>query len=51
MLHFLSYLVKEYKYWEQSINTANIVFLSDYIIRYISILYAIQIADIFSSKW
>ena len=40
MLYFFSYLVKEYKYWKQSTNTANIVFLS-----------ANQIEDIFSCKW
>ena len=39
MLYFFSYLVKEYKYWKQSANTANIVLLS-----------ANQIADIFSYK-
>ena len=36
MLYFFSYLVKEYKYWKLSTNTANIVLLS-----------ANQIADIF----
>ena len=36
MLYFFSYLVKEYKYWKQSANTANIVLLS-----------VNQIADIF----
>ena len=36
---FFSYLAKEYKYWKQSTNTANIVLLS-----------ANQIADIFSCK-
>ena len=39
MLYFFSYIVKEYKYWKQSTNTANIVLLS-----------ANQIADIFSCK-
>ena len=39
MLYFFPYLVKEYKYWKQSINTANIVLLS-----------ADQIVDSFSSK-
>ena len=36
---FFFYLVKKYKYWKQSTNTANIVLLS-----------ANQIADIFSGK-
>ena len=36
---FFSYLAKEYKYWKQSTNTANIVLLS-----------ANQIADIFPCK-
>ena len=39
MLYFFSYLVKEYKYWKQSTNTANIV-----------LLLANQVADIFSFK-
>ena len=39
MLYFFSYLVKEYKYWKQSTNKANIVLIS-----------ADQIADIFSCK-
>ena len=39
MLHFFSYLVKEYKYWKQSTNTADIVLLS-----------ANEIADTFSCK-
>ena len=39
MLYFFSYLAKEYKYWKQGTNTANIVILS-----------ANQIADIFSCK-
>ena len=39
MLYFFAYLVKEYKYWKQSTNTANIVLLS-----------ANQIADIFSCE-
>ena len=38
-MFFFSYLVKEYKYWKQSTNTANIVLLS-----------ANQIVDIFSCK-
>ena len=39
MLYFFSYLVKQYKYWKQSTNTANIV-----------LLLANQVADIFSRK-
>ena len=39
ILYFFSYLVKEYKYWKQGRNTANILLLS-----------ANQIADIFSCK-
>ena len=39
LFSFFSYLVKEYKYWKQSTNTANIVLFS-----------ANQIADIFSCK-
>ena len=39
MLYFFSRLVKDYKYWKQTTNTANIVLLS-----------ANQIVDIFSCK-
>ena len=39
MLYFFAYLIKQYKYWKQSKNTANIVLLS-----------VNQIADIFSCK-
>ena len=35
MLYFFSYLVKEYKYWKKSTNTANIALLSANQLTYI----------------
>ena len=48
MLYFFSYLVKEYKYWKQSTNTANIVLLSDNQIAYI---FRVSDNNTLSKRW
>ena len=48
MLYFFSYLVKEYKYWKQSTNTANIALLSDNQIAYI---FRVSDNNTLSKRW